>query len=101
MWAIIQKRVDVFGPSDAEELWQFVKRAWDEIDMSIVKNLCGFFPGRLRKCIRAGGNTIATSTKRMFTCETFFFLPVIVSVDPKCASCHKDPLAFFFQKMSL
>lgn len=64
MWAIIQKRVDVYGPSDAEELWQFVKRAWDEIDMAIVKKLCGSFPGRLRKCIRVGGNTIATSTKR-------------------------------------
>ena len=64
MWAIVQKRVDAFGPSDADELWNFVKRAWDEVDMKIVRNLCASFPGRLRKCIRADGETIVTSTKR-------------------------------------
>ena len=62
MWAIVSKKVDFFGPHDVEELWRFVRRAWDEIPMSTVNALALSFHGRLKKCVAAGGQTIITKS---------------------------------------
>ena len=60
MWAIVSKRVDSYGPHDVEELWLFVKKAWDSIPMPIVNALVMSFHGRLKACVRAKGRTITT-----------------------------------------
>ena len=64
MWSNAQRRVDRYGPSGVEELWTFVKKAWDDIPLSEVNNLVESFPTRLTKCIKAGGATISTKTKK-------------------------------------
>ena len=65
MWSNVQRRVDRYGPSDVEEVWKFVKKAWDDIPLSEVNNLVNSFPTRLTKCIKAGGATISTKTKKV------------------------------------
>ena len=60
MWAIIQKRVDSHGPSDAEELWRFVKAEWEAVSMDTVNNLVGSFRSRCERCVAEGGQTIKT-----------------------------------------
>ena len=47
MLAIIQKRVDSHGPSDAEALWLFVKKEWDAIPDAVVRALVDSFPRRI------------------------------------------------------
>jgi len=64
MWAIVQQRVDACGPSDAEELWKFVKQEWDAIPEETVNNLVGSFPSRLKRCIAARGAHILTKDPR-------------------------------------
>jgi len=63
LWAIVQKRVDTHGPSDEEELWEFVKEVWYGIPMKEVRALVSSFPRRCKKCIELGGKTITTRTK--------------------------------------
>lgn len=64
MWAIVQSRVDRVAPEDdAESLWKCIQQVWDEVPLSVVNNLVGSFPTRLRKCVGASGKTISTKTK--------------------------------------
>lgn len=64
LWAIIQRRVDLLGPSDAEELWQMVKREWDAVTDNEARALLDSFPSRLKRCVAAGGETISTKFKK-------------------------------------
>jgi len=63
-WAIIQRRVDLRGPSDADELWKFVKEEWDAITDEEARALLDSFPERLKRCVAAGGETINTKFKK-------------------------------------
>ena len=64
MWAIVQRRVDRYGPKDADELWAFVVRAWNDVPVDQVNNLVESFERRLRKCVLVNGATISTKTKK-------------------------------------
>ena len=64
MWAIIQKRVDSHGPSDAEALWLFVKKEWDAIPDAEVRALVDSFPRRCKRCVEGGGVTICTKFEK-------------------------------------
>ena len=64
LWAIIQRRVDLRGPSDAEELWRFVKEEWEAVTDEEARTLLDSFPARLKRCVAAGGQTIATKFKQ-------------------------------------
>jgi len=62
-WAIIQRRVDLRGPSEADELWRFVKEEWEAITDEEARALLDSFPERLKRCVAAGGDTISTKFK--------------------------------------
>ena len=64
MLAIIQKRVDSHGPSDAEALWLFVKKEWDAIPDAVVRALVDSFPRRCTRCVEGGGVTICTKFEK-------------------------------------
>lgn len=64
LWAIIQRRVDLRGPSDADELWKFVKEEWNAISDEDARTLLDSFPARLKRCVDAGGQTILTKFKK-------------------------------------
>ena len=63
MWAIIQRRVDLRGPTDADELWKMVKEEWEAVTDEEARALVGSFRARLKRCVSAGGQTIATKFK--------------------------------------
>ena len=64
LWAIIQRRVDLRGPSEAEELWRFVKQEWDAVSDEEARALVDSFAARLKRCVDARGETIATKFKK-------------------------------------
>jgi len=64
LWAIIQRRVDLRGPNDADELWRMVKEEWEAISDTEARALLDSFPARLKRCVAAGGSTIATKFKK-------------------------------------
>jgi DDE superfamily endonuclease len=63
-WAIIQRRVDLRGPSDDNELWRFVKEEWEAISDDEARALVDSFRARLTRCVAAGGQTIHTKFKK-------------------------------------
>jgi len=64
LWAIVQRRVDLLGPTDAEELWRLVKQGWDTVTDEEARALLDSFPARLKRCVAAGGQTIHTKFKK-------------------------------------
>ena len=64
LWAIIQRRVDLRGPSDADELWKFVKEEWDAVTDEEARALLDSFPARLKRCVAAKGETISTKFRK-------------------------------------
>ncbi len=55
MWAILAVKVAERGPSDQEELEEFIEQEWDKIPMSTVNALVLSFRARLRKVVTARG----------------------------------------------
>ena len=58
MWAITKARVDTTGVTTKEDLFESVRRVWDEIPQSFVDNMASSFEARSRTVIRLYGDSL-------------------------------------------
>jgi len=58
MWAIVGRAVERMGPYGHDELWTFVKRAWDDVPQETVDRLVLEFDARVQCCINKGGDVV-------------------------------------------
>lgn len=55
LWALLQRMVSDYGPTEHGQLADFVRRAWNKISQKTVNDLVLSFEGRCRRCVNELG----------------------------------------------
>jgi transposase len=58
LWAWLSRLVSDMGPTDEDELEQFVIEAWENLDQEEIDELVRTYQRRLEGCIANGGRTL-------------------------------------------
>ena len=64
VWAHIARKISDCGPTDEEELAEFVRQCWDAIPQATIDWFVRSFTAKLEACIALGGKTIPRDRTR-------------------------------------